>query len=155
MSVEAGASSAVAGVTAIDERVAELTFSGAEPPTDMRVAEILAIPGAIAVATALPLIVATLVVSDVQTTSLVITCEAASLNNPVAEKFCLVPGAIVRPGGVTEMDTIVASVTANCTEVVTLPRVAVIVTNPGAIPLARPVLEPIVATVVSDELQVA
>ena len=121
----------------------------------MRVAEILAIPGAIAVATALPLIVATLVASDVQTTSLVITCEVASLNNPVAEKVCLVPGAIVRPEGVTETDTIVAFETANCTELVTLPSVAVIVTSPGAIPLARPVLEPIVATVVSEELQAA
>lgn len=46
----AGASKAVAGLTEIEESVAELTFSGAEPVTPVKVAEMLAVPGPTAVA---------------------------------------------------------------------------------------------------------
>lgn len=45
-----GASKAVAGLTEIEERVAELTFNGAEPLTPVKVAEMLAVPGPTAVA---------------------------------------------------------------------------------------------------------
>ena len=45
-----GASTALAGVTEIEESVAELTFSGAIPETPLKVAEMLAVPGPIAVA---------------------------------------------------------------------------------------------------------
>jgi hypothetical protein len=54
-----GASKAVAGLTEIEESVAELTFSGAEPMTPLKVAEMLAVPGPIAVAVFTPAIVAT------------------------------------------------------------------------------------------------
>jgi hypothetical protein len=46
----AGASKAVAGLTEIEESVAELTCSGAEPMTPVKVAEMLAVPGPTAVA---------------------------------------------------------------------------------------------------------
>jgi len=54
-----GASNAVAGLTEIEESVAELTNSGAEPVTPSKVAEMLAVPGPIAVAVPPPATVAT------------------------------------------------------------------------------------------------
>lgn len=47
------------------------------------------------------------------------TCLVLSLNKPVATKDNLVPGATVRPEGVTEMDTIVAFVTTSVVEALT------------------------------------
>lgn len=44
------ASTAVAGVTEIEESVAELTYSGDEPETASKVAEMLAVPGPTALA---------------------------------------------------------------------------------------------------------
>jgi hypothetical protein len=145
----------VVGVTAIETSVAALTFSGAEPLTESSVAKIFATPLATPVATPPALLtVATAVLSEAQDTSFVMTCDVESLNDPVAVNPCFVPAAIVRPEGVTEIETMLAFVTLNGTESVTDPRVAVIVVGPGATPLARPVLAPIVATVVSEELQV-
>lgn len=143
------------GVTPIETSVAALTFSGAEPLTEFSVAEMFATPLATPVATPPVLLtVATGVLSEAQDASLVMTCDVESLNEPVAVKLCFVPGAIVRPDGVTEIDTTLAFVTLNGAEPVTDPSVAVIVVRPGATPLARPVLAPIVATVVSEELHV-
>lgn len=48
--VVAGVSRALTGVTEIEEIVAELTCSGAEPETRLKVAEMLAVPGPTAVA---------------------------------------------------------------------------------------------------------
>jgi len=50
-----GASTAEAGLTEMDESVAELTFSVAEPETPFKVAEMLAVPGPTAVAVCPPL----------------------------------------------------------------------------------------------------
>lgn len=142
------------GLTAMETSVAGLTLSGAEPLMEFSVAEIFATPFPMPVATPLPLLtVATAVLSDAQVTSLVMICDVASLNDPVAEKPCFVPSAIVLPDGVTDIVTMLAFVTLNGSESVTDPKVAVIVVRPGATPLARPVLAPIVVTVVSEELQ--
>jgi hypothetical protein len=59
---------------------------------------------------------------------------------------------MVCPEGVTEMDTIVAFVTVSVVEALMEPRVAVIVVVPGLRAFAKPLL-PILATVVSDEVQ--
>ena len=59
---------------------------------------------------------------------------------------------MVRPEGVTEMDTIVAFVTSSVVEALMEPRVAVMVVVPGVRALASPLLL-ILATVVLDELQ--
>jgi hypothetical protein len=75
-----------------------------------------------------------------------------SLNKPVAVKDNFVPVAMVRPEGVTEIDTITAFVTLSVVEALMEPSFAVIVVLPGLRAFARPLL-PIVATVVSDEVQ--
>ena len=68
-----GASNAVGGRTEIEESVAALTVSGAEPVTPSKVAEMLAVPGPIAVAVPPPRTVATARLSDAQVESLVMT----------------------------------------------------------------------------------
>lgn len=60
----AGASSAVDGVTEIEAIVAEATSSGAEPETPLKVAEMLAVPGATAVAPPPTPMMATAVLSE-------------------------------------------------------------------------------------------
>jgi len=69
-----GASTALAGVTEIEESVAELTFSGAMPETPVKVAEMLAVPGLIPVAVPPAPTVATAGLSEAQVLSLVMTC---------------------------------------------------------------------------------
>lgn len=64
----------------------------------------------------------------------------------------VVPGAMVFPDGLMEMDTIVAFVTVSVVEALTEPSVAVMVVVPGARAFARPLLL-IVATAVLDEVQ--
>ena len=54
-----GASTAFAGVIEMDESVAVLTFSGAVPDTPVKVAEMLAVPAAIAFAVPAAVTVAT------------------------------------------------------------------------------------------------
>lgn len=80
------------------------------------------------------------------------TCFVLSLNKPVATKDNLVPGATVRPEGVTEMDTIVAFVTTSVVEALTERSVAVMVVVPGIRAFAMPLLLTL-ATVVLDEVQ--
>ena len=147
-----GASTALAGATEIEVSVAELTFSGALPETPAKVAEMLAVPGAIAVALPRPPTVATAGLSEAHVESLVITCRVRSLNKPLAMKFNLVPGAMVRPEGVTVTDTIVAFETSSVVEPLIEPRVAVRVVLPGVRPFASPPAL-MVATAGLDEVQ--
>ena len=74
-----------------------------------------------------------------------------SLNKPIAVKANLVPVAIVRPAGVTVMDTTVALVTSSVVEPLMESSVAVMVVVPGVRALAKP-RRPIVATAVSEEV---
>ena len=69
----AGASTAVAGVTEIEDIVAELTFSGTEPEIPLKVAEMLAVPGPTAVAVFPPLMAATAGLSEIHVEFLVMT----------------------------------------------------------------------------------
>ena len=74
-----------------------------------------------------------------------------SLNRPIAVNANLVVGAMVRPEGVTVMDTIVAFVTFSLVEPLMESSVAVMVVVPAVRAFARP-RRPIVATAVLEEL---
>lgn len=91
---------------------------------------------------------------EAHVTSEVITCELLSAKSPVALKFCFVPGAMVRPDGVTVIDTIVVLVTVSVAVVFMDPNTAVIVVVPAVSPLAMPVAPPTVATAVFEEVHV-
>jgi hypothetical protein len=151
--VDAGARAAVVGVTEIAVRVTEFTLSEVEPVTELRVALMLAFPGATAVAMPEFPMVATETLSDAQVTSRVMTWFVESLNVPVAVYPSFVPAGIVRPVGVTAIEVIVALVTVRLAEAFSVPRAALIVTFPGVRPLASPFDFPMLATVVSDEVQ--
>jgi hypothetical protein len=75
-----------------------------------------------------------------------------SLKRPAAVKGNLVPGAMVRPTGVTVTETIVALETLSGVDPLIEPSVAVMVVVPGVRVCARPPIV-IVATAVLDELQ--
>src|ERR1700690_2710682 len=88
------------------------------------------------------------------------SCVEASENSPVAVNPFCDPIGIVAPDGVTVIDDTVASVTVRFTVTLTVPSVAVITVVPGprpvrGCPTAMPVPAPIVATVVSDDVQTA
>ena len=135
---DAGASTAVAGLTAIETSVTELTCKGADPVTPSNVALIFAVPGPTAVTTGPPPVVATATLSEVHVESEVMICVLESLNVPVAVNVKFVPGAIVLPEGVTEIVTSVALLTVRITEALTVPTAAVMVVVPGLRPLASP-----------------
>jgi hypothetical protein len=136
----------------IDTSVAELTFKEAVPVTAPRIALMFAVPDATPVTILTLPTVATAVLSDAQLTSRVIFCVLASLNVPAAVNDNLDPGAIVRPVGVTEIDTTWALLTVSVTELLAVPSVAVIVAAPGLKPFATPLLLPIFATPELEEL---
>lgn len=152
--MDAGASAAVAGATEIAVRVTEFTLNDVEPVTELRVALMLAFPGAIAVARAEPSTVATATLSDTQVTSRVMTWLVESLNDPVAVYASLVPAGMVRAVGVTAMEVTVALVTVRSAEALSAPTAALIVAVRAVRPLAIPFVFPMAATAVSDEVQV-
>jgi hypothetical protein len=77
---------ALAGVTVIDSRAAEVTVSCAEPLTAPAVAVIVVWPAPRLFATPVELMVATDADEDVQLTDAVRFCVVPSLNVPVAVK---------------------------------------------------------------------
>ena len=158
MRVEAGARTVEVGVIAIELRVAPVTVKGAVPITPLRVAVMLVVPADTAVAVPPAPIVATEVVWEVHATLAVMTCVVPSLNVPVAVKANLLPGAIERPVGVTVIAVTVALVTVRLTPggvLVIEPTVAEIEVVPLVSPLARPLLGPMVAKAVLEEVQAA
>ena len=144
----------VAGVTAIDDSVAAVTVKVVEPTTPPLVAVIVEEPTFRVVAKPAALIVATVVVPEAHVTLPVRFCVELSLNVPVAVNCCVFPAATDGFAGVTAMDVSTAAVKVNEVVPLTAPEVALIVTGPPAFtPVAKPAAL-IVATVVSDELQV-
>jgi hypothetical protein len=131
-----------------------------EPVTPLNVALMFVVPAPTPVAVRrepppLPTF-AMLVSLDVHLAIEVMSCDVASLNKPVAWKPTCPPIGIVLPTGETVIDEIVALVTVKVVDVVTAPRVAVMVVVPvaaRACPVAIPFVA-MVATVVSDEPQV-
>ena len=61
------------------------------------------------------------------------------------------PMARVKSSGVTEMDVMVGAVTVTEVDLETLPRVAVMVAVPAAIPLTRPAASTVALAMVEDD----
>lgn len=152
--VDAGARTALGGVTEMETNAAELTASCADAVIPSNIALMLATPGDTDVTKLTDPIVATAGLSDVHVTSRVMVCVLASLNVPVAPKESVVAGAMVRPTGVTEIDVRVALVTESVDDAADEPSVAVIVAEPGVRPRASPLELPTFAMPVSDEVHV-
>jgi hypothetical protein len=142
-----------AGVTAIDCSVAAVTVSKVEPEIDDDVAVIVELPTPAPLARPAALIVATVVVPEVQVTVDVKFCVVPSLNVPVAVNCWVAPLAIDGFAGVTAIDCSVAAVTVRTVEPLIPPDVALIVEVPTPAPVARPPVL-IVAVAVVPELQV-
>src|ERR1700733_12704487 len=142
-----------AGVTAIDCSVAAVTVSKVEPEIDDDVAVIVEVPTPAPLARPAALIVAMVVVPEVQVTLDVRLCVVPSLNVPVAVNCWVAPLAIDGFTGVTAIDCRVAAVTVRVVEPLIAPDVAVMVEVPTAAALARPPVL-IVAMVVVPEVQV-
>ena len=134
---------AAAGVTPIDTKVAGVTVSvtagDVTPPSaavicEAPVAALVAKPFAPLVL----LIVATVLLDDVQVTLLVTSCVLLSVYTPTAVNGCVVPSAIVGAAGVTPIDTKVAAVMVMVVVPETPALVAVMVVEPDFTALTRP-----------------
>lgn len=132
----------VAGVTANDTSPAVLTVSVVDPLTEPEVAVIVAVPSPTllpkpCVGAALP-IVATVAVSELHCTVLVIFCVLPSVYVPVAVNCSFVPSGMVGIAGVTAIDTSTAGLMVSVVEPLIVPDVAVTVVLPRATLLATP-----------------
>jgi len=149
------------GVTAIEDRVAFVTVSVVVPETAPRVAVIVLEPTATDVASPLKpaalLIVATDPFEEPHVTNDVMSCVVVSEKVPVAINCFVNPCAMLGLVGVAVMDTSAALVTLSVVVPAMNPDIAVIVVEPTATDVARP-LEPaallIVATDPAEELHV-
>ena len=63
----------------------------------------------------------------------------------------MMPMARVKSSGVTEMDVMVGAVTVTEADLETLPRVAVMVAVPAAIPLTRPAASTVALAMVEED----
>ncbi len=145
---------ASAGVTAIEAKVAPLTFrETASDATASSVAVISVAPTLDPVASPVLLTVATMGVPDSHDTESVMSCNELSEYTPVATRLTDVPRAILGDAGVTPIDTRCAPVTVKVVVPAMPPAAAVIVIDPGDTPVTAP-LALIVATAVSDDVQV-
>ena len=142
-----------AGVTAIDCNVAAVTVSTVEPLIDDDIAVIAEVPTPAPVASPATLIVAVVVVPELQVTVLVRFCVVPSLKVPVAVNCCVAPLVIDGFAGVTAIDCNVAAVTVSTVEPLIDEDVAAIVEVPTPAPVARPAAL-IVAMLVVPEDQV-
>ena len=102
------------------------------------------------------LIVAMPASADIQVTNEVMSWVVLSENEPIAVNCFVAPFPMVELPGVTAMDTSVAGVTISVVDPETLPIAAVIVVEPAAIDVAKP-LEPatllMAATPAVDDVQ--
>jgi hypothetical protein len=141
------------GVTAIDCSVAAVTVSVVEPFTVPDVALMVEVPTPAPVASPAAVIVATVVVPELQVAVAVRFWVVPSLNVPVAVNCWVAPLVIEGFTGVTAIDCSVAAVTVSVVEPAMEDDVALIVELPTPPPVAKPVAV-IVATVVVPEFQV-
>ena len=149
------------GVTAMDTSVAEVTVSVVDPDTPPDVALIVVEPAAAEVASPLVpaelLMAATAAADEFQVTAVVRSCVVLSENVAVAVNCCDVPLTMLGLVGVTAMDTSVAGVTVSVVDLDMFPDVAVIVAEPTAAEVARPLVAAaplMAATAAADEFQV-
>jgi hypothetical protein len=151
----------VAGVTAIDTRVADVTVIVVDPEILPDVAVMIVEPAATELASPLEpaalLTVATPAADEPQVTTVVRFCVVLSEYVPVAVNCRAVPLTMLGLDGVTAIDTRVAEVTVSVVDPDIIPDVAVIVVEPVVTEVASP-LEPaallIAATPATDEFQV-
>lgn len=94
----------LAGVTAIDTRVALVTVSEVEPLTDPDAAVMVAVPVPVLVPRPAALMDATLTLEDDQITD-GNCCVLPSSKRPVAVNCCVVPIAMEEFAGVTEIES--------------------------------------------------
>jgi len=142
----------LAGVTDMEDRVAEVTVMVVLPEILPEVAVMVAVPAATAVARPLLLTVATDGLDELQMTCGVTSWFVPSEYVPEAANCGVNPTGMLRSAGVTEMEDRVAWVTVRAVLPETVPEVAVMVAVPAATAVARPLLIT-VATDVLDELQ--
>jgi hypothetical protein len=142
---------AVAGVTAIEDRVAAVTVRVAVPDLPLKVAVMVAEPAALAVARPLLATVAVVVLEELQVTCVVMFWVVESEYVPVAVNCWVVPATLVAVAGVTAMEDRVAAVTVRVA-VPDLPlKAAVMVAEPAATAVARPLLLIVAADVGSED----
>jgi hypothetical protein len=142
----------LAGVTAMDTKVAPVTVSDAVPLTEAEVAVIVVVPVPMLVASPLASTVATELEEDVQVTDGK-SWVLPSSKLPTALNCSEVPSAMDWLAGLTEIETRCAGTTVTTVLSVKEPTVAVIV----AVPAARVVTSPepsTAATEAEDEVQV-
>ena len=133
----------MAGVTAIDTSVAEVTVKPAVPETLPLVAVTVVVPAASALARpcepAALLMVAAAVLDEPHVKVVVMFWVELSENVPMAVNCCVVPMAALLPAGVTAIDVKVAAVTVNCVAVaLILPWLATILDVPATSAVAQP-----------------
>jgi hypothetical protein len=131
----------VAGVTAIDFNVAEVTFSGTRTLVIVPTLALICVVPATSPRANPPLaeMEAVAGVAEVQVAMLVMFAVLRSLYVPVAVNCCVVPNAIEGAAGVTLMVCNVALVMPSGTAVLlTVPNTAVIFAVPAACPRAIP-----------------
>jgi hypothetical protein len=143
----------LAGVTAMEDRVEEVTVRVVLPEIVPKVAVMAAVPAETAVARPLLLMVATDVLEEFQLTCVVISWVVPSENVPLAVNCWVTPPGMVGSAGVTAMEDKVSEVTVRVVLPEIVPEAAVMVAVPAAMAVARP-LPLTVNTDVSDELQV-
>jgi hypothetical protein len=141
----------LAGVTAIDWRVAAVTVRTVDPTIAPEVALIVLVPTDIAVASPAVVIIAFVVAPHV--TDAVRFCVLLSLYVPVAVNCCVSPLAIDGLAGVTAIDCSAAAVTVSTVDPTIAPEVALMVLVPTATAVANPP-EPMVAVAVVPDAQV-
>jgi len=141
------------GVPAIETSTAVVTVRVVEPlmaPLVAVMSDVPVVPLFGLVASPVPLMVATVVVPDVQVTVFERFWVVLFEYVPVAVNCLLVPAAMLELAGVTAMKTNWAAVTVREAVPVTEPEAAVIVAVPIPIPVARPA-ESIDATFVEED----
>ena len=143
----------VTGITTIEIKVPEFTVRIVLPETVPKVAVMVAVPPETAVASPLLLTVATSVFDEFQVACVVISKLAPSEKVPMAVNCSVSPTAGIGAAGVTVIEDRVAGVTVRVALPSIPPELAVMVTVPGEMAVARPVLS-IVATAGFDELHV-
>jgi hypothetical protein len=124
----------LAGFTAMDSSVAEVTVSEVEPDMPPDAAEIVVEPAAAKVANPLEpaalLMAATAAVDELQVTVIVRSCVVLSENVPVATNCWVVPLTMLGLVGVIAMETSVAEVTVTTVDPVMCPQFASILALP-------------------------
>ena len=142
----------LAGVTDIEDKIAEVTVRVALPEMLPNLAVMAAVPAATAVTRPLLVTVAAVVFDEPQVTCVVMSKFVPSEYVPVAVNCGVSPTGMLGLAGVTDMEDRIAEVTVSVALPEMLPNVAVIFAVPATTAVASPLLLTVAADVF-DELQ--